>query len=236
MDLQNIPGAMSIYLDGDLYFFDSPDLVIEALGDSSVGIIEHRYTDARVQKLAKYGRFNVGWVGFRDDAHGRKVLDWYSSKTLEWCSDKPEDGKYADQGYLDWFPDFEGVKVLHSAGFNLAPWNVQRHTVRSLASGNVTVDGQPLVFFHFHGLRRVGSRFATGELLYGSHLSRILKNHVYRPYVNQLVTLDKMISNRIASLTKIQKRGAGLSGFISRMRKSAMNLAAVVSGNSLRAK
>uniref|UniRef100_UPI00261B7153 hypothetical protein n=1 Tax=uncultured Aurantimicrobium sp. TaxID=1705357 RepID=UPI00261B7153 len=77
MNKQNIPGGMSIYLDGDLFFFNNPQLVIDAMADSSVGIIEHRYPDSLAEKLSKYGRFNVGWVGFRDDQDGRKVLDWY---------------------------------------------------------------------------------------------------------------------------------------------------------------
>jgi len=240
MNLQSIPGAMSIYLDGDLFFFDNPDLVIEALGNSSVGIIEHRYTDSRAKKLAKYGRFNVGWVGFRDDENGRKVLDWYSEQTLNWCSDKPEDGKYADQGYLNWFPDFNGVKVLDSPGFNLAPWNVQRHkiSIEENPDGNLRpiVDKRPLVFFHFHGLRRVGKRFATGEISYGAHLSRTLKQDIYIPYVSKLMNQENLVSTRIPTGNTIQQRGTGVSGYISRLRKTVLNLAAILSGNSVRAR
>ena len=240
MNKQNIPGGMSIYLDGDLFFFDNPQLVIDAMAGSSVGIIEHRYPDSVAEKLSKYGRFNVGWVGFRDDQDGRKVLDWYSEQTLAWCSDKPENGKYADQGYLNWFPDFTGVKILSPAGFNLAPWNVKRHrisvTETAIGTEKVTVDSQPLVFFHFHGLRKVGSLFATGELTYGARLSKTLKQKIYQPYVDILNTIEKTAAPQLSVEVSVKKRGTGITGFISRARKSALNAASIATGNSVRPK
>lgn len=240
MDIQNIPGGMSIYLDGDLFFFDNPQIVIDAMEDSSIGIIEHRYPDSLAEKLSKYGRFNVGWVGFRDDQNGRNVLDWYSEQTLKWCSDKPENGKYADQGYLNWFPEFTGVKILSSAGFNLAPWNVKRHrisgTQAALGATKVTVDNQPLVFFHFHGLRKVGNRFATGELTYGARLSRTLKQMVYQPYVNLLNKIDQSTAPQLLTQAVLKKRGKGVSGYISRSRKLTLNAVSVATGNSVRPK
>ena len=240
MNKQNILGGLSIYLDGDLFFFNNPQLVIDAMADTSVGIIEHRYPDSLAEKLSKYGRFNVGWVGFRDDQNGRKVLDWYSEQTLAWCSDKPENGKYADQGYLNWFPDFTGVKILTSAGFNLAPWNVKRHhivrTETTLGSEKVSVDNQDLVFFHFHGLRKVGNRFATGELTYGSRLSSTLKEMVYQPYVNMLNAIEQTTVPQLLTEAAVKKRGTGLSGLISRARKSVLNAVSVATGNSVRPK
>lgn len=240
MNKQNIPGGMSIYLDGDLFFFDDPQLVINAMTDNSVGIIEHRYPDSLAEKLAKYGKFNVGWVGFRDDNAGRAVLDWYSEMTVEWCSDKPENGKYADQGYLNWFPDFPGVRVLTSAGFNLAPWNVKRHTIEatgfSQGTGRVIVDKQPLVFFHFHGLRKVGNRFATGELTYGARLSKTLKNFVYQPYVDKLTEIESSTGPKLLAETSVKKRGTGISGLLSRARKTFLNVVSVATGNSVRPK
>lgn len=238
MNLQKIPGGMSIYLDGDLFFFNDPELVIDDLGHSSVGIIEHRYTESQQKKLSKYGRFNVGWVGFRDDLNGRTLLDWYSEKTLEWCSDKPENGKYADQGYLDWFPEFQGVKILNSAGFNLAPWNVKRHEIEvnfdNVEKPEISVDEEPLVFFHFHGLRKIADRYVTGELSYGARLTRSLKNYVYMPYVRELADIESRLL-RNESINQIpKKRGSGVWGVFSRFRKQVINLISVAAGNSIK--
>jgi hypothetical protein len=238
------PGAVAIYLDADLYFFNDPQLVISAMGNGSVGIIEHRYPDSVAKKLAKYGRFNVGWVGFRDDRPGREVLDWYASQTLEWCSDKPQDGKYADQGYLDWFPEFEGVTILKSAGFNLAPWNTKRHKLslplqeRKFKGGFVSllhVDGEPLVFFHFHGLRAIGNWFVSSQIIYKSQMSQLLRDAVYQPYVNKLRSIDLAIAQYLSGAS-IKKRGNGLSGTISRLRKNLVNVASIATGNAIKPK
>ena len=242
MNQHATPGSIAIYLDADLFFFDDPQLVISAMGNGSVGIIEHRYPDTVAPKLAKYGRFNVGWVGFKDDAAGRNVLDWYASKTLEWCSDKPEDGKYADQGYLDWFPDFKGVEILNSPGFNLAPWNTRRHKLKLTPVGSsdqnhsdstLKVDGEPLVFFHFHGLRAVGSWFVSSQIIYKSQMNEILRKCVYQPYVNKLHSTDNEVFPYLPT-TVIKKRGNGLHGALSRLRKNLVNVISIATQNALK--
>lgn len=238
------PGSVAIYLDADLYFYKDPQLVISAMGKGSIGIIEHRYPDSVAKKLAKYGRFNVGWVGFKDDKPGRNVLDWYASKTLEWCSDKPEDGKYADQGYLDWFPEFEGVTILESAGFNLAPWNTKRHKlslplkerkIEGNSASLLQVDGEPLVFFHFHGLRAVGNWFVSSQIIYKSQMTQLLRDEVYQPYVNKLSSIDLAIAQYLSGAS-IKKRGNGLSGALSRLRKNLVNFVSIATGNAIKPK
>jgi hypothetical protein len=227
------PDSVTIYLDGDLYFFDDPSLVVHALGTDSVGIIEHRYPPKVATKLEKYGRFNVGWVGFRDDAKGTVVLDWYCERTLEWCSDTPEDGKYADQGYLNWFPDFSGVRVLESPGFDLAPWNTARHALRTDSSGALAVDGDPLVFFHFHGLRKVGRWFATSQLIYRSPLSDILRRRIYQPYVDVLAQKDSIVLNALGAATGTKKRGSGWKGLVFRGFKAVSDRVTILTRNGL---
>lgn len=236
MNKLSSPGAVAIYLDADLYFFDNPDIVVDALGNDSVGIIEHRYPASVEKKLAKYGRFNVGWVGFRDDAQGRAVLDWYAARCLEWCSDTPTDGKYADQGYLNWFPNFDGVRILDDPGFNLAPWNTRRHKIELWcnATEGIVVDGSPLVFFHVHGLRRVGSHYVTAQLVYGAPASYDLMRGVYGPYVEALEAQEGLIRNQGVDTTRVAPRGVGLRGLISRMRKSTLNVLSIVSRNAVR--
>jgi hypothetical protein len=230
------PGAIAIYLDADLYFFDDPELVVDALGDDSVGIIEHRYPVSVEKKLAKYGRFNVGWVGFRDDVEGRAVLDWYAASCLEWCSDTPTEGKYADQGYLNWFPDFAGVRILENPGFNLAPWNTRRHRIVAHPHLNipVSVDGHDLVFFHVHGLRRVGQRYVTAQLVYGAPASDALMKAIYVPYVRALERQEALLKRQGVNTQRAAARGVGLRGLVSRVRKSAVNRLSIVTKNSVR--
>ncbi|KRC60465.1 hypothetical protein ASE14_05445 [Agromyces sp. Root81] len=240
MDQHDVRDGVVIYLDADLYFFDRPALVLDALGDGSVGIIEHRYPPRLERRLAKYGRFNVGWVGIRNDDNGRSCLNWWAEQCLEWCFDVPSDGRYADQGYLNEFPSrFDGVRVLSNAGFNLAPWNTGRHDIAVTTSGGspaVTVDdGQPLVFFHFHGIKAAGGWFITSQLVYGSPMSRRLREYVYAPYIDQIVRCSAEVSASGHAIEPVvARRGKGVRGLIFRAQRFVFDRAAIVTANAVK--
>ena len=53
----------------------------------------------------KYGKFNVGILGFRNDAEGLRCLRAWRAQCNAWCHDRIEDGKFADQKYLDTWPE-----------------------------------------------------------------------------------------------------------------------------------
>jgi hypothetical protein len=230
---QSDPSAVVIYVDSDLFFFDNPFIVLDAMDSGSIGIIEHKYAPRLASRLAKYGRFNVGWVGIRCDQAGRACLDWWASSTIEWCLDRPEDGKYADQGYLDQFPDrFAGVVVLESQGLNLAPWNTGGHSL-ALANDRVLIDGaDSLLFFHFHGVRRVGDWYVSSQLIYGSRLGPVLRSKVYLPYLRELERQDRIVYAKLG-VPPTNKRGNGLRGVVSRLRKSTIDRLAIVTGNAV---
>ena len=181
------------YLDSDMFFYAGPAALFEELGAASIGIIEHRTTRPRALEK-KYGRFNVGWVSFRNDqAAGECVADWRRD-CLEWCFDRVEPGRFADQKYLDFWPErYAGLKILSHPGANLAPWNVSRHDVQ-LANGRLTSDGMPLIFYHFQGVRnRHDDLVDLGLARYRVPISRRrwLREHIYRPY---LLTLNELAS------------------------------------------
>lgn len=226
-----------VYLDADLYFFADPSIVVREMGSYSVGIIEHRYKKRLRSKLDRYGRFNVGWVGFRNDELGRKVLHWWAERCLDWCFDTPQsDGRYADQGYLNWFPDFEGVKILNSAGFNLAPWNTGSHHL-TYDSTNVQADGLPLVFFHFHGIQETKNYYITSQLIYKNFATKELLNSVYKPYLEELLATEQLINEASHSTHRpALKRGKGMRGKAFNLYKQVLNLASTLSGNAIRKK
>jgi hypothetical protein len=230
---QSDRSTVVIYLDSDLYFFERPSLVLDAMEGGSVGIIEHKYAPRLEARLAKYGRFNVGWVGIRCDDAGRACLDWWASSTIAWCLDRPEDGKYADQGYLDSFPEkFARVVVLPSQGFNLAPWNTGGHAL-TLVRERVVIDRtDSLVFFHFHGVRRVGNWFVSSQLIYGSRMGAVLGSNVYLPYLRELERQDRVVLAALGP-PSTHKRGNGLRGIVSRLRKWTIDRLAILTGNAL---
>ncbi|MDP3209357.1 MAG: hypothetical protein Q8M65_09440, partial [Rhodoglobus sp.] len=200
------------------------------------GIIEHRYQPRLARRLAKYGRFNVGWVGFKSDNRGRRCLEWWGDRTLEWCSDTPSVGRYADQGYLDQFPTlFEGASILEPLGLNLAPWNTAGHHITKGFNG-VEIDGDPLVFFHFHGLKRTGRWWMTSQLVYGAPMSAVVKTDIYVPYIRHLERIELALAQSPhLSPTSAGIRGTGLRGLLFRLQRAALSGLNVVSGNAIRA-
>ena len=100
-----------------------------------------------LKRSERHGKFNVGLLSFQNDGVGRACLDEWRGRCLGRCHDGQEAGKYADQKYLDEWPEQVGAAllVLPNAGVNLAPWNwgeidfVQRRWV----------DDGELVLFHF---------------------------------------------------------------------------------------
>ena len=233
--LENLPGQVVTYLDADLYFFSSPSAIEKSLGEKSVGISEHRYSPRFESKLSKYGRFNAGFVTFRNDDKGNAVLDWWANRALEWCTDIPTDGKYANQGYLNSFPDFPGVQILGNAGINLAPWNTSSHKIEAGNFGRTFADGDELVFFHFHGVRKVQNWFVTSQLIYGSPLTAPLRNNVYTPYVRMLQEVEKELLINQAPIPRIKKRGNGLHGVLARGWKFSMDRLSILTRNAIKA-
>jgi hypothetical protein len=135
-------------------------------------------------------------VGARNDPDGIAVIDWWRNKCIDWCYDYVDGERFADQGYLDSFPrQFSRVKVIENIGANLAPWNVGNYRVDFLG-GKVLIDAvQPLVFFHFQGLRK-GLRWFifNSHRLYHAPFSRDVRNHIYKPYVDELLAIEKTVN------------------------------------------
>lgn len=180
------------YLDADLFFFADPAPTHRELGDGSVLVVAHRYP-AWHDDAARYGRFNVGVLLFRDDANGRACLDWWRARCLESCSLAADGVHYGDQKYLDEWPRrFAGVVESQHPGVNVAPWNWARHHFALPADG-VLVDSEPLIVFHFAQFRRVSEHwFDSGQLEYGIMPFR-LRSRLYGEYWSALVEAEAIV-------------------------------------------
>ena len=176
------------YLDADLFFFASPAPLFEELGDGSIAIIGHRFLPHQ-RDSERYGIYNVGWLSFRRDENALACLNWWRKQCIEWCYDRVEDGRFADQKYLDDWPNrFTNVVVLAHKGANLAPWNVSNYRLYHDKSGILIVDNQPLIFFHFHGLKTITNwLYDPSWILYGVKSSTILRKKIYRVYLKALI-------------------------------------------------
>lgn len=182
------------YLDADLFFFADPKPLFDHLGNASIAITPHSFSPA-LKDRERYGIFNVGWVSFRRDADGLGCIGWWRERCLEWCFDREEANRFGDQKYLDnWPVQFNNVVVLTDKGANLAPWNVDNYELRVSSEGNVTVDGEELIFFHFHALTQAGRWvYDPSWHEYGVHPSPVLTKKIYLPYLRALFATKRSL-------------------------------------------
>lgn len=180
------------YVDADLYFFAEPSPIFAELDGASVLIIGHRFPED-MRSHERYGIYNVGLVAFCNDARARVVLTWWRERCLDLCSDSLEGGQFGDQKYLDDWPErFEGVAVLRHKGGNVAPWNLRTFPLE-LRGGQITVGGDPLVFYHFHNLRVIRPRlFDPCFRLYSVTPSAVTRR-IYGPYLVQLYRYTRLV-------------------------------------------
>lgn len=149
--LQNNPHVGEItYLDADLYFFGSLQPLFDEIGEASITIIEHRFPPP-FKHLEMNGRFCVEWVGFKRDEQGMACLARWREQCIEWCFHRLEDNRMGDQKYLDAWPStYSNLCILSHPGAGVAPWNYSQYRFGYSAPQGHTVDGAPLVFYHFH--------------------------------------------------------------------------------------
>lgn len=147
---QNPAIQMITYVDADLLFYSAVEPLFEEIGDSSISIIEHRFTP-RLQNLEVNGRFCVEWVSFKRDEEGLACLARWRDQCIEWCYARLENNRMADQKYLDDWPDcYRSVRILQHEGAGIAPWNYDQYQFRQQGDGSIAVNGSPLIFYHFH--------------------------------------------------------------------------------------
>lgn len=217
-------GDLVTYLDADLFFFADPEPLFQELGANSIAIIAHSFPP-HLRHLESHGIYNVGWLTFRRDGAGLTCLRWWRERCLEWCYDRVEDGRFADQKYLDdWPTRFAGVRVLRHPGANVGPWNLANITFDQQAEG-IRVNHQPLVFFHFHGLKPIASTLYDTHLRnFKLRLTSFQRRYLYQPYLRAwraaMIELEPGLGPAAAhpTLRALWPRREGARGVLSRLR------------------
>lgn len=183
------------YVDSDTCFFADPEIIFAEIGDASVAITPHRFSADSIH-LEVFGRFNVGWVTWRNDAEGIACLEGYRADCLEWCYDRAEGDRYADQKYLDKWPDlYPSLKSLDHPGINAAAWNINSHRISEV--GDILFVGDKrLVFWHYHGLRERPDGWAHSfdDATLAAH--PMLIGRIYAPYIRRLTLADQILRVR----------------------------------------
>lgn len=148
------------YFDPDMVLYSRLDDLLEDLAGADIVLTPHQtlpetsheaIIDNEIGSL-NYGIFNLGFIGVRPTPEGKKFAAWWSDRLHSFCREALDQGLWTDQKWINFAPVFfDGVKILKSSRYNVAPWNITtRQLAGDLASG-LTVDGNPLGFYHFTG-------------------------------------------------------------------------------------
>ncbi|QAU45930.1 glycosyl transferase [Bradyrhizobium guangzhouense] len=199
--LANEPDAEWVtYLDSDLFFFASPEPIYDEMKGASFGIIPHHFT-RRIAFRQRFGTYNVGWVSVRNCEEGIAALRWWRERCIEWCFDyvDVEGDRFADQRYLDRLPRlFPNVRIIENLGANLAPWNMAEREME-WRDGALLIDSKyNLLFFHFHGVQRVGDYYFNSHRVFRAPFPSIMRAHVYEPYVAALAAAEAKVAPMLA--------------------------------------
>ncbi|WP_374469838.1 hypothetical protein [Phenylobacterium sp.] len=175
-------GDAVIYLDPDTALLASLDPLVELLESHDIVLTPH-LIEPNDQPMAildndlsasRTGIFNLGFVAIRTTGEGARFAKWWNDRLLSYCYDDIPAGLFVDQRWCDHVPAlFDKVKVLRDPGYNVASWNLSTREVAVGKDGAITVNGQPLRFWHFTKLgatadimtkRYAGANFPVYEI------------------------------------------------------------------------
>jgi hypothetical protein len=173
-------------LDADIYVYNSLDPIFDEMGSNSILISPHKFSDNLKHKEI-YGFYNVSFQSFKNDVIGLSCLEDWLKNCTEWCYDKLEDGKFADQLYLNsWIEKYKKVSVIQHDGAAIAPWNLGKYTLKT-HNDKLYVDDKPLLFYHFHGVKFVAENIVLHNLNeYNTEPTNVVIDNLYGPYINKL--------------------------------------------------
>ncbi|MFZ5638490.1 MAG: glycosyltransferase [Pseudomonadota bacterium] len=146
-----------VYLDPDILVVSPLVDVVERLGVDVDAVLTPHVLDpaenAEIDdiKMLQLGTYNLGFVALHGTPEVRGIVRWWARRLERQCVIDVPNGLFVDQKWADLLPSFiPRTLILHHPGYNVAYWNLpQRRVVRGDAAW--TVNGRPLVFFHFSG-------------------------------------------------------------------------------------
>jgi len=177
-----------LYLDADVYLFNSLDSLYKEFGGNSIGICPHNLHPVTRKIFKNHGIFNVGVNLFRNSEIGRKCLYDWKLDCETWYKGKPgyHLEYFSDQIFLDSWPDrYSKVKIIENIGVDVAPWNAANYSF-SKNQNEYFVNDYPLIIYHFSALKKVDHRKWNGNsIIYLSSIRGCLKD-IYLNYIREI--------------------------------------------------
>ncbi|MBK1438646.1 hypothetical protein JHJ32_01475 [Parapedobacter sp. ISTM3] len=150
-----------IYLDPDIKLYHPLTILYDAMQKHPILLTPHIYTPIPIDgkkpgenTFLKYGIYNLGFIALRQSEAANKLVKWWKYRTYEAGYFKTEDGLFVDQLPINHVPVFfDGVKILHHKGLNMAPWNLHERELTKIDGNYFVNNEEPLIFYHFSSFK-----------------------------------------------------------------------------------
>ncbi|REJ73874.1 MAG: glycosyltransferase [Acidobacteria bacterium] len=151
-----------LFLDADLCFFAPARELIARLDEHDWVVSPHvltPYPHARrtwvrpdLTDIAGAGLINSGLFGLRVNAATGEFTEQWRDLCQGFGAFDPDRGHREEQKSFNWVLSFsQSVHVLRDPATNVAYWNLHERSLRGRRPDAFTVNGEPLVCFHFSG-------------------------------------------------------------------------------------
>lgn len=159
--LSDLPDCQSVlYFDPDMVVFSQLGDLLDHFQHASILLTPHQVTpdhepsaivDNEIGSL-RHGIFNLGFLGLRNDKISHEFVDWWANRLRFFCLEAYQQGVWVDQRWIDHVPVFfDRVQILRNPRFNVAAWNISQRRMEGTLADGITIEGQPLGFYHFSG-------------------------------------------------------------------------------------
>lgn len=177
-----------LYLDADVYVYNTLDQLYTEFSDSSIGFCPHRLHPLISLYAKSYGKYNVGVNLFRNFDTGLRCLRDWKSDCDNWYPDKPGYPLkfFSDQIFLDSWPEkYDGVKIIENIGVNVCHWNAANYRFTK-HNDKYYVNGEPLTIYHFSSLKKEDENVWSANSIYAFVSIKNVLLDLYTNYINQI--------------------------------------------------
>lgn len=244
--------AKICYFDSDIYFYRClDDEIWQKLNTYTLILTPHWLQLLDAQVLPKelnglrQGIFNSGFIGLSQGTEAERFLNWWKTRLANYCYNRPEQGMFCDQGWLNFVPVLGlDYHINLNAGLNVAFWNLHERQFTQ-QDGVYRVNGMPLQFFHFSGyspdhpqlitkhscdqtldtLPELKPLFADYQNQLEQHIRKLqslsMANSSFQPttYVSEVISSDAMLAG-----VQLQQMQADLERSHSRLAQIKLDL------------
>lgn len=161
LDLLSRPDcSAAIYFDPDIAALSPVDSILDAVARHSIVLTPHLTTpESTIEAIMdneicslKHGVFNLGFLAVGKTAEGMRFANWWKDRLTHFCYADIPNGLFTDQRWIDLAPAFfEDICILREPVYNVSTWNLSNRTVEGTLRDGLTIDGKPIIFYHFSG-------------------------------------------------------------------------------------